>query len=304
MMTKFAKFSWTVLAFNIVVILWGAYVRASGSGAGCGSHWPLCNGEVIPRSPAAETIVEFIHRATSGMAFLLVVALFYWAVRTTQKGSLLRRSAGFSLFFMITEALIGAGLVLFAWVAKDASTGRATAIVVHLVNTFFLLASIAATAWIASKPQTGIKYQYSYLYPILFLGLLGMVVLGASGALTALGDTLFPSQSLLEGIQQDLSETAHFLIRLRVLHPTLAVLVGAYLLFVAGISRLNNQDPWARKVARFLTLGVLLQLAAGVINLLLLAPIWMQIVHLLLADLVWIALVLLTLTHMSLRYNS
>ncbi|MFN8454080.1 MAG: COX15/CtaA family protein [Anaerolineae bacterium] len=72
---RFAKYVWTVLAYNLAVILWGAFVRASGSGAGCGSHWPLCNGEVIPRTPQMETLVEFTHRLTSGLALLLVIGL-------------------------------------------------------------------------------------------------------------------------------------------------------------------------------------------------------------------------------------
>ena len=74
-MPALARYAWLVLAYNVAVIGWGAYVRATGSGAGCGSHWPLCNGAVLPRAAEAATLIEFTHRVTSGIALLLVVAL-------------------------------------------------------------------------------------------------------------------------------------------------------------------------------------------------------------------------------------
>lgn len=122
---RFAIFSWSVLVYNLGIILWGAFVRASGSGAGCGSHWPLCNGEVIPRSPTVQTLIEFSHRLTSGVALILVVALTVAAFRAFPKRHIVRRGALFSLFFMLTEALVGAGLVLFSLVADNASIARA-----------------------------------------------------------------------------------------------------------------------------------------------------------------------------------
>ena len=303
-LNRFAKYSWGVLLFNVLVILWGAFVRATGSGAGCGSHWPLCNGEVVPRSPQIGTVIEFVHRATSGLAFLLVLGLLVWALRTYPKGDRVRRAAALSFLFVVTEALVGAGLVLFRWVAQDASSGRAVTIVIHLVNTFLLLASLAMTAWIASGFSERRGESISKRLPLLIIGMLGAIVLGASGALTALGDTLFPASSLAEGIQRDFSPTAHFLIRLRVFHPTIAVIVGTYLIILAGLIRIQVHDPITQRIARLLTVGVFLQLGAGMLNLLLLAPVWMQIVHLLLADLVWIALALLTFSSLGLGYNT
>ena len=303
-MSRFAKYSWGVLLFTLIVILWGAYVRATGSGAGCGSHWPLCNGEVIPRAPRIETVIEFTHRASSGLDFILVLGLFVWALRSYPKGDPTRQAASFSFLFIVTEALVGAGLVLFEWVDQDASTGRAISIVIHLVNTFLLLASLVVTSWLASAFPGWADVKKKPSMALLGIGLFGTIVLGASGALNALGDTLFPTSSLIQGIQQDFSATAHFLIRLRVLHPSIAVFMGAYLIILAGIIRLQVQQPVMRRIARLLTVGILLQLGAGVINLLLLAPVWMQIVHLLLADLVWISLVLLTFSSLGLGYNT
>jgi heme A synthase len=292
-LTNLAKYAWGVLAYNLVVILWGAYVRATGSGAGCGSHWPLCNGEVIPRAQQLETMIEFTHRLTSGMALLLVAGLLIWALRAYPKGHHVRTGAWLSAFFIITEALVGAGLVLFEWVADDASTGRVISMAVHLINTFLLLASLSLCAWWASG---GARLQLDWSAPLLWLfiiGFLGVVVIGVTGAVTALGDTLFPVESLREGLAQDLSPSAHFLVRLRIWHPVIAILVGFYLMFVGGLVYMFREQKNTRRFALGLIGLFLVQLLAGGINLLLLAPVWMQLIHLLLADLVWITLVLL-----------
>lgn len=292
--SNFLKFSWGVLGFNILVILWGAFVRATGSGAGCGSHWPLCNGEVLPRAPQLETVIEFSHRLSSGIAFILVLILFVQALRQYEKGNPVRLGATLSLIFIITEALIGAGLVLFRWVAQDASLGRAISIVIHLVNTFLLLGCLTLTGWWASggrRIQTTGRGIVSWMT---IIGLVGMLILGASGALTALGDTLFPSSNLGEAIQQDFSATAHFLIRLRIFHPSIAVIVSCYLIIFSGYLRLRSGAGTVKRWSRILTILVVIQLAAGLVNVLLLAPVWLQLVHLLLADAVWIALIMMS----------
>ena len=293
-LTGYAKFAWGVLIYNIFVILWGAFVRATGSGAGCGSHWPLCNGQVMPQEPQIETIIEFAHRLSSGLAFVLVLVMLIWALRAYPKGHVVRRGAWFSMILITTEALVGAGLVLFEWVAQDASVGRAISIVIHLINTFLLLAALSLNAWWASGGRKIQIRENGSLAWLLILGLLGTIIIGASGALTALGDTLFPVNSLAEGIRQDFTPTAHFLLRLRLLHPSVAVVVGIYLLILAGVIRVQRPAQPTQVFAYVLTILVLVQLGAGLLNVFLLAPVWMQIVHLLLADGVWIVLVLLT----------
>jgi heme A synthase len=292
-LTRFARYAWAVLVYHLSVIVWGAYVRATGAGAGCGSHWPLCNGQVIPRSPRIETLVEFSHRVTSGLALLLVVGLLIWAFRAHAKGHPARYGAGLAMFFIITEALVGAGLVLFELVADNVSLARALWMAAHLVNTFLLLASLSLTAWWASGAQSPALGQRRALAVLLALGCLAMLVLGMSGAITALGDTLFPAQSLSQAVRADFSPTAHFLIRLRLLHPLIAVSVALYLSLVAMLSNAPPSGLLTRRLARLLVVLLLVQLATGVSNVALLAPVWMQLVHLLLSDLVWIALVLL-----------
>lgn len=291
---RFTIFSWSFLAYNLLVIAWGAYVRATGSGAGCGAHWPLCNGEIIPRNPQIETLIEFSHRISSGLILIFAVVLLVASWKIFKKGSLVRKAAVFSLIFTITEALVGAGLVLFELVAENASVTRALSMVVHLINTYLLLGALTLTAWWSSfgEPKHLVWPGSSGI--VLLTGLIALLVLGASGAVTALGDTLFPAGSLAEGIQQDLSPTAHFLIRLRVLHPIIAVSVGVYL-FAAVIWLRKFHGQLALQKMRPLLLGLFgLQLLLGTINLILLAPVWLQMVHLVVSDLIWAALVLTT----------
>jgi heme A synthase len=196
------------------------------------------------------------------------------------------------LLFIVTEALVGAGLVLFEWVAQDASMGRVISMAVHLVNTFLLLASLTLTAWWASGGKR-LDFQGKIGLLIVFgFGFIGMIFIGVSGAITALGDTLFPAESLIEGIRQDINPTAHFLIRLRVWHPLIALCVGLYAIFFAGVLAYLRDNPLVKRFAGVLIALFIFQLGAGLINLVLLAPVYLQIVHLLLADLVWITLVL------------
>jgi heme A synthase len=299
-----ARLAWSVLAYNFAVVLWGAYVRASGSGAGCGRHWPLCNGEVVPRSPKFATLVEVTHRATSGLALVAVVTLLVVALRRLPRGHRARRAAVASTVFIITEALVGAGLVLFELVAKDASMKRAWSMMLHLGNTFFLLGALALTAWWSSVPAAPRALERSDRVPpqsratyilrgSLVLSLFSVLTLGASGAVAALGDTLFPASSLREGLAQDLSPMAHAFVRLRVLHPVLALGTAIAVLSTAGFVRSVWKTHRVQTLSRTVTILFVVQFGAGLLNLTLLAPVGMQLVHLLLADITWIALVLM-----------
>jgi cytochrome c oxidase assembly protein subunit 15 len=288
--TNFTRYAWGVLAANLLVILWGAYVRASGSGAGCGSHWPLCNGDVVPHSPGIQTMIEFTHRVMSGVALIAVVVLGGWSVLLFPPRHRVRKATIYAMVFFAAEALLGAGLVLLQLVAQDASAGRAFYLAMHLVNTEFLLAALALSVWFSRDDAPAPSRPSTMIASSLALAILVSI----TGVIAALGDTLFPAGSLAEGMRQDLSSGASFLIRLRSAHPFLAVLAAAYFIAVAVSVMRSKPSP----VTTQLALGVLVlsvaQLCAGAINLALLAPITMQIVHLLLADLLWIALVLLT----------
>ncbi|MBW6471823.1 MAG: COX15/CtaA family protein [Anaerolineaceae bacterium] len=285
------KFSLFVLIYNVLVILIGALVRATGSGAGCGSHWPTCNGQVIPTSPQLETMIEFSHRITSGLTIIFVLLLFIWVFRMYEKKSKVRLAALFVLIFIIFEALIGAGLVLFELTGENSSLTRATVIALHLVNTFLLLGSNALLyEWISDgePKKLLINRNARQLFILIFILFL---LLGASGAITALGDTLFPAASLSEGIEQDFSGE-NFLLQLRIYHPIFAVFIGLGLFIIYNNFLKKSKNQRLNIYSRYLAGLFLLQLFLGVFNVILLAPIWMQLIHLLLADIVWIIFIL------------
>ncbi len=291
---RYTRFAWGALIWVLAVILWGAFVRATGSGAGCGDHWPACNGQVIPRDPSLETIIEFTHRLTSGAAMLAAIALPLWARRLFPAAHPVRRYARLSLLLMISEALLGAGLVLFGLVADNDGVARAAAMAAHLLNTFLLLAAMARTAYWATYPPEAVAPERlsKLLRRLGYGGSVGLLLVGMSGAIAALGDTLFPSESLGEAWAADWSSASHVLIQLRILHPVLAVLVGAAIVAAAARITAHRESPFAHRLAQAVGVLVGLQLALGVINVLLLAPVWLQLVHLLVADLLWIAWVL------------
>jgi heme A synthase len=290
---SFAPYSWGVLGWNLIVILWGAYVRASGSGAGCGQHWPLCDGQVIPQARNVEMQIEFTHRLLSGGALLLIAIMLIWGFRITAREHPVRKGLVAAGILIFTEAMLGAGLVLFELVEENSSAARAVAVSLHLANTFLLVGSLALTAyWASGGSAIQLKGQGLKAW-LLGCGLLGMLVIGMSGAVTALGDTLFPVGSLAEGLVADLDPNAHFLVRLRVYHPVIAVTIAVYSLYLVRLLYDQNHGT-ARKFLAVLVLVGIVQLVIGLINLLLLVPIPTQLLHLLTADLVWVIYILTT----------
>lgn len=298
--TRFARFAWGVLIYNLAVILWGAFVRATISGDGCGPHWPLCNGEVIPTLARSKTAIEFVHRISTGLVLPLVLALIFWSFRLFPKRSSVRLGAGLCVFFTITEALVGAVLVLFGLVAKNNSAARPVVMSVHLVNTFLLLASITLTAYWASAGTGRIQLRHQGKAGVwLLAGLAATLLLAVSGAITALGDTLYPVRSFAEGLRQDLSPTTSLLLKLRLYHPLIAVTVGVYLLVLATKLRQWRPGNDVNRFARWIYILFLVELGIGVINVWWAAPVAMQLIHLTIADLLWINLVLLTAAALS-----
>jgi heme A synthase len=290
---RLARYAWGVLAVNLGVILLGAYVRASGSGAGCGAHWPLCNGEVLPRDPAIQTVIEFSHRLSSGVALVLIAGLVIGAWRTYPRRHAVRRGAALSAAFIASEAAIGAGLVLLRYVADDTRIARGYWVAGHLLNTFLLIGALALTAWWASGNAPPQLRDRRRLAAGLLAAAAGVLLLGVSGAVTALGDTLFPVATLAEGKALTFSDSAHLFVRLRIYHPLLALAVGAGVTLVAVTAARLEPQPIVRRLAVAVVALWIAQLLLGVLNVYLLAPIGIQLVHLLLSDLVWIAFVLL-----------
>ena len=280
----------SVLALSVAVILWGAFVRATGSGAGCGSHWPLCNGVMVPRAPTLQTIIEFTHRLTSGLLLILMLALLVSAFRTFPKGHPARAATVVSAIFLVVEALIGAGLVLLELVADNPSIARGYWMGGHLANTFILLGCMTLNVWFgweSRKPRFAGPWVWKFSVALFLL-----LIVGIAGAVAALGNTLFPVETLAEGFRLDAARESHILVRLRVWHPILAVLAAVWLFYLA-YTLTSDRRKRVRVLATVLAAVVVEQVLAGFVNLVFLAPTWGQLFHLFLADAVVITTVLL-----------
>lgn len=281
-------YAWVVVAYNILVILWGAVVRATGSGAGCGDNWPLCNGDFFPHHPRLATIIEFAHRSMTGVSTILVIGLVAWTFYAAKRGHRARRAAVASAIFLVTEALLGAVLVLGGYVQNNISTARIVMQSIHFTNTLLFLGSLALTAWWLGERRTlttpSVHSDNRLTVPA-WTAIIATIATGATGAVAALADTLFPSPSLLAGFASDFAANSPLLVRMRWIHPAAAVIGFCCVMWL--VMKLRSRLGWI--VAALLGL----QFVLGIADILLLAPTWMQILHLLGADLYWIALVCL-----------
>lgn len=297
----FTTYAWLCLAYLVGVILFGAWVRITGSGAGCGSHWPTCNGELIPAAPSAKTIVEYTHRLTSGLCGIIGLVLIGWAVKLRGFKDRVSIAAYVTMFFILVEGAIGAKLVLSELVADNASTSRAVVISLHLVNTLALAGSASLVAWWS---QTRVrKAQQPSTIPTWIKAwgvvmIVALVATSVTGAITALGDTLFPMQAalgegLLTKVADDMSAANHFLVRLRIVHPAVAVTTAAASLALGAQVLGRATRPLVRRMAVVMMVFVGVQTLMGFMNIALAAPGWMQIIHLLVAQGVWVSMVFL-----------
>jgi len=289
------RFAWGVLIYFVAVILWGALVRATGSGAGCGDHWPLCNGTVMQHSPRVDTTIEFTHRITSGLSFFSAVGLLVWTFAGTVRGHLARATSIAAVAFTLVEAILGAFLVKLGLTAQSQSPLRAPYLALHLANTLLLLAALTLTAHFLSRKIGHLRKDVHVVAPFgASIAVLVVLAVGVTGSLAALGDTLFPASSLAAALSQDFAAGGAWIVRWRWTHPTIAFLASIFLIWLL-VRAARRTAYWDN---RALSALVLLLLAAqyilGVLDVVLLAPTWLQIAHLLGADVLWAALVVLT----------
>lgn len=296
---RFHHFAWATLSVLLGVIAWGAYVRSSGSGAGLGNQWPFWSSEGIDPDRAFHFFVELVHRLTSAVSFVMVVALVVWSRRRFLPRHAARRYASLSLVVMVIEVLLGAGLVKFRLVEDNASAFRAFAVSLHLANTFLLIALVAMTAWHGSADRNVVAKGQGAVGWGLWIGIVATLLLGVSGALTALADTLFPPATMAQVMEQSVPATSHFLIQVRGIHPLLAVSVGLYLILVAGLVAYLRPNDDVRAWSRLLVGLVLAQSVIGLANIALFTPHWLQMVHLIVADVMWIVLLLFAASAMQ-----
>ncbi len=302
---KFARFAWLVLGWNIVVILWGVFLRASKSGDGCGQHWLTCQGEIIPSAPALKTVIEFSHRITSSLDGLLLIALLVWAflkwkrLRSESAKRILKMAAG-SFVFVVIEGLLGAGLVLTGNTAENLTPERPFWMAAHLVNTLILLTFLTLTARYASggKPLN-FRVEKKYILAIL-IGFAAILIVGITGSIAALSHMIFPSGTIAEGMVKDFSPTSNTLLRLRLLHPITAILTSVFVIFLTGwLTKECGKERLVARWSNILSILILAQIGFGSLTLLTFAPIAMQLGHLFFADAIWIAFVLTAANFLS-----
>jgi cytochrome c oxidase assembly protein subunit 15 len=289
------SFSWGVLAYFVAVILWGAVTRATGAGDGCGNHWPLCNGTVMQRSPSVDTLIEFTHRITSGISFFSVVGLMIWTFRATVRGHLARAASVASVIFTLVEAILGALLVKLGLTAQSRSPLRAPYLALHFTNTLLLIAALTLTAHMLSRRQGYLRRNIRLVAPVgAGLGLFTFLTVGVTGSLAALGDTLFPATSLSAALAQDFSPTSGWLVRWRWTHPAVAFLACIFLIWILARAARHSTHWDNRGLSAIVLVLLAAQYVLGVMDVVWLAPLWLQVAHLLGADALWSALVVLT----------
>lgn len=289
---RFRHAAWAYVAYTILVILWGAWVRVSFSGDGCGDHWPLCRGTLVPQGGSNELVIELLHRVTSTLCGVFAIGFVVAARRVFPPGHGARRYAWLGLGLVISEGLFGAALVKLRLVAHDTSIARAYLMAAHLCNTFALLFAVVGVAEHGRDDRTSRPRPRGDVVTLV-AGYAALLLVGTTGAVTALGDTLFPSQSFRAGLVADFDPGSHPFLQLRAFHPLFALGTSGLLLYVVA-SRLASAPAPQRNPLRALGALVLVQVVSGFVNIALGAPAAMQIVHLLLADGVFLALTVLS----------
>jgi cytochrome c oxidase assembly protein subunit 15 len=276
--------SWGVVAYTVLIILWGAWVRLSGSGDGCGDHWPLCNGEVLPTERITKTWIEYSHRISTAVYGIVVLFQIWWTRKFFKPKHPARFWAIATLLFTITEALIGRQLVKSGLVNESTDISRLFVMPLHLINTSLLLFSGVMTAESIEHGDTQRRPLSSDEKRLGSLYIIGLSIVLTTGAIAALGSHLMPSESLLHGLTHDLAPDSHPAVKLRILHPLLALVIPVGLILFAQIAvrerAASSQGMWYRRFA--LTTGI--AVAIGLATLSLLAPVWLKLTHLLMTN--------------------
>ena len=290
------RYAWFVVIYSVLVVLWGVVVRATGSGNGCGDHWPLCQGQVIPIHPRLATVIEYTHRIMSGPSEVpLILVLLVWVFRATPKQHLARRFAVAGVLLTFTEGLLGALLVKLGLTAESTSPLRPPMLALHLANTLVLLGSLALAAYFVGRKTAALRDEVRFVHKLpAIAGLAAAMVIGITGSLAALGDTLFPATSLKAAFAADFSSSSEWLVRLRILHPASAMVAGAFILWLLWRAVFATREEQHRKLGLWLVGLLALQFVLGALDVLLRAPVWMQVLHLAGADAFWCVLVVLT----------
>ncbi len=274
-----------ILGYSLLVIIFGAFVRASLSGDGCGVHWPDCYGSILPKGAPLQTYIELTHRTTSGFLIILSAALAIASFRLFPKGSLHRKAGLLTLVSVLISAAIGAALVLNKWVEFDRSAARAITMPLHLVNNYFLIGTLLLLA-LPAEIVNKIRFRkQGEVGGLVWGSLTAMFVLGGTGALSAMGKTAFSNelataQGLSDRLQLHMAADAHPLLKGGISHPLIAT--GAFILILLTCRQLVRRRPseqvsfWSNMTSG----SMVFQMLLGLVNLIASAPVALQLFHL------------------------
>ena len=239
-------------------------------------------------------MIEFTHRITSGLSFFFVVALLWWTFAGTARGHLARGAAVAAVFFTVVEAVLGAFLVKLGLTAQSQSPLRAPYLALHLTNTLLLLAALTLIAHFLGR-RTGFLRREVRLAALggALASVAVVLIVGVTGSLAALGDTLYPASSFTSAMTQDFSSTGAWLVRWRWTHPTVAFVACFFLVWLLVRTARNSTRGNNRGLSALVLSLLAAQIVLGILDVVFLAPAWLQIAHLLGADLLWSALVVL-----------
>ena len=277
---KYSRILFYLWLYTLVVILWGAWVRISHSGDGCGDHWPLCAGQVIPDFIQKKTWIEYAHRLMSAIYGLSIIFIFI-KIRISKVNIMTKRLSWFLLFFMISEALLGALLVKGQLVTTNDSVSRLVVMTFHQLNSF-LLTGVTFLFYLSMRQQAEQTINAEVLVIKSYKPFIFFLLLAISGAIASLSTTLFPSISLLQGIVQDFSSDSHLFVRLRILHPVLALSIAGTFVYW-----LYNHNQTRAAIEFFVAIFI------GILTILTLLPVYLKLGHLLIAHLLWARLIYL-----------
>ncbi len=289
-----------MLWLTVAVVIGGALVRATDSGAGCGESWPICGGQIIPEIGNYHTAIEISHRLMTGLLAIVLLSLFILIRRGYGKEHRLRRAAVGAGVLLIIESLLGASLVIFGWVEFDASIARLIVVPIHLINTFLLVGAMALVAFYASGgSQVKIDLKRT-TDKLLLAGAMLVIVIGATGALNALADTLIKSDTLGTSSGDGVQLTEAVLRQIRTIHPFTAIIGGLVLFMLVRFLAVDAEPK-----VRYLIFGVQgiiwLQFVVGLVNIALDVPLETQLLHLFVADVLWILFMLIAFNLLAAR---
>ena len=293
-MSALRRLSILSLILGIGQVVFGAIVRITGSGMGCGDHWPKCQGHWFPPLDRIDLIIEVAHRyfaATLSVAILalLVVALLHRATPGVSGRGGVLRAAGAAAGLVLAAAIFGAVTVKLELANK-------VVIVTHLAIAMTLLAvlvsasmragglgaSSAAVGTASAKTWRSARVALALTFVVLVLGAFTAHVPGANSLCVG-----FPlcRNGLLPSSAQHIQIT----------HRILAFLLFFHLV---GLSI----GVWRRGEAKlivgaaFTALGtVLVQIVVAAALVEMQLPAMLRSLHQAVGTLVWVAVVVLTL---------